>query len=261
MRVGELMDGKHPFVYGDDLATKARAVMREFHLRILPVTDGEKKLLGKVSRRDIMTISSSISPILVKGIMTAAKHVASVDDDVVSTVKAMVKVDVWCAPTVTSSRENTYRGVLGLESFIKAQIEANPERLVKQAGEIMTRTVVACSPDDMVEHIWRLMQEKRFAGLPVVDDGRLVGMVTQMDLLGSGSVLPSFESGKGRYRSSPRISSVMKTGVVAVEPSTLAIRVAKVMVEKDIGRVPIKDGDGRLVGIVDREDIVRLLVR
>jgi CBS domain-containing protein len=40
-----------------------------------------------------------------------------------------------------------------------------------------------------------------------------------------------------------------------------AIQVAKVMISKDIGRVPVKDENGKLIGIVDREDIVRLLVK
>ena len=256
MRVKEIMDGKHPAIYMDELATKARAEIRDFNLRILPVTDGDKKLLGKVSRRDIMTISSSKSSIQVKGIMTPARHVATVDDDVMSTVKTMLKVDVWCAPVVTSPQDETYRGVLGLESFIKKQIETNPEKFAGEVSEIMTRDVVTCSPEDEVEHIWRLMQERRLAGLPVVKDGCLVGIVTQRDLLQSGAVLPTFESKKGRF--SPTISSVMQTNVVAVEPSVRAIRVAKVMVSKDIGRVPVKDKAGRLVGIVDREDVVRL---
>lgn len=259
MRVKEIMDGKHQSIYADELATKARAVMRDFNLRILPVTDEDKRLLGKVSRRDVMTISSSVSPILVKGIMTAAKHVANVDDDVASTVRAMLRVDVWNAPVVTSPQENTYRGVLGLESIIEHEIENSPEKLAREVSDIMTKNVVTCSPEDEVERIWRLMQERRFAGVPVVKDGKLVGIVTHKDLLESGAALPVFESGKGRFRNSPRISSVMKTNVVAVEPSTKAIRVAKVMVSKDVGRVPVKDRDGRLVGIVDREDIVRLI--
>jgi len=259
LRVKEIMDGKHPSIYSDELATKARAMIRDFNLRILPVTDENKKLLGKVSRHDIMTISSSKSSILVKGLMTPAKHVATVDDDVTLTVKTMLKVDMWCAPVVTSSQDGTYHGVLGLERFIEQQIETNPEKFAKDISEIMTKDVVTCSPDDEVEHIWRLMQERRFAGLPVVKHGKLVGIVTHKDLLQSGAFLPTFESQK--IRGSPKISSVMKTEVVAVEPSVKAIRVAKVMVSKDIGRVPVKDKDGRLLGIVDREDIVRLTVK
>jgi CBS domain-containing protein len=261
LRVKEIMDGKHPAIYEDEPATKARAVIRNFNLRILPVTDENKKLLAKISRRDVMTISSSISPILASGIMTAAKHVAAVDDDVTSAVKAMLRVDAWCAPVVTSPQDRTYRGVLGLESFIESQIETSPEKFAEEVSEIMTKNVVTCSPDDEVEQIWRLMQQRRFAGLPVVKNGQLVGIVTHKDLLESGAVLPTFESDKGRFRASPKISSVMKTNIVAVEPSIKAIRVAKVMVSRDIGRVPVKDKHGRLIGIIDREDIVRLTVK
>ncbi len=259
LQVKELMDGKQPSIYMDEPATKARALIRDFNLRILPVTNGDKKLLGKISRRDVMTISSSVSPILAKGIMTPAKHVASVSDELDSTVKTMLKVDVWCAPVVTSNDDKTCRGVLGLESYIEKQVQTNPEKYAKDVSTIMTRKVVTCSPDDEVEQIWRLMQKTRFAGLPVVNKDCLVGIVTHKDLLESGVVLPTFESKKGRF--SPKISSVMKTNVVAVEPSVKAIRVAKVMVSKNVGRVPVKDKEGRLVGIVDREDIVRLTVK
>jgi CBS domain-containing protein len=255
------MNERHPFIYEDELATKARAIIRDFALRILPVVDDHKKLLGKVSRRDIMTISSSVSPMRIKGIMTPAKHVAAMDDDAATTIKTMLKADVWYAPVVTSARDKTYRGVVGLENFIEPLIRTNPEKLVKDVSELMTKNVVTCCPEDEVGNIWRLMQEKRLGGLPVVKNGRLVGMVTQKDLLESGSVLPTFEAQKGRFQASSKISSIMKTGVTVVKPSTKMIQVAKVMVSKDIGRVPVEDENGKLVGIVDREDVARMLVK
>jgi CBS domain-containing protein len=260
LRVKEIMDSKHPSIYEDDPATKARALLRDFNLRIIPVTNSNKKLLGKVSRRDMMTITSSVSPMKVKGIMTPAKHIATVEDDVTTAFKTMLRVDVWYAPVVASSEDHTYKGVVGLESFIETLIKNSPERFAKDVSGIMTKDVVTCSPEDDVDKIWRLMNETRFAGLPVVKNGKLIGIVTQKDLLQTGKALPGFESKKGRFRDSPRISSVMQTNLVAVAPSTKAIRVAKVMVSKDIGRVPVVDKNGKLLGIVDREDIARLVV-
>lgn len=255
------MNDRHPFIYEDELATKARAIIRDFGLRILPVTDKDKKLLGKASRRNVMTISSSVSPIKVKGIMTPAKHVATMEEETNSTVKAMLRADVWVAPVVTSAQDQTYKGVIGLESFIEPLIRTNPEKFLRDAADIMTKDVVICSPEDEIDNIWRLMQEKRFAGLPVVENGKLVGIVTMKDLLSSGAMLPTFESPKGRFRTSPKITSIMKTEVTAAEPTTKMIRIAKVMVSKDIGRVPVKDKEGRLIGIVDREDVARILFK
>ena len=259
--VKEIMDRKYPSIYEDDLATKARALLRNLDLRILPVTDLNKNLVGKVSRRDVMAISSSVSPIKVKGIMSPAKHIATVEDEATKTFRAMLKVDVWYAPVVTSAEDKTYRGVLGLDCFIEELVKTNPDRLLKDVSEIMTKKVVTCSPDDEVDDIWRMMRETRFAGLPVVKNGKPVGIVTMKDLLESGATLPAFESGKGRFRDSPTISTIMKTNLVAVEPSTKVVQVARVMVDKDIGRVLIVDKSGKLVGIVDREDVARLGIR
>jgi CBS domain-containing protein len=261
LRVKEITNEKHPFIYEDELATKARAIVRDFSLRILPVVDGNKKVLGLVSRGDIMAISSSVSPIRVKGIMMNPKHVATLEDDAFSIIKEMIRLDEWYIPVVNSPQDKTYRGVLGLENFMETSIKASSEKLAKTVSEIMSKNVVVCSPEDEVDNIWRLMQTKSFAGLPVVKKDRLVGIVTQKDLLESGAMLPTFESAKGRFRASSKVSSIMKTEVTAVKPSTEVIEVIKIMISKNIGRVPVKDEKGRLIGIVDREDVVRLLVK
>ncbi len=260
LRVKEITNERHPFIYEDELATKARALIRDLGLRVLPVIDDDKKVLGIVSRGNVMAISSSISPIRVKGIMTNPKHIAAVDDEAFSTVREMIRIDEWYAPVVNSLQDKTYRGMLGLENFIEFSIKTSPEKLVKPVSEIMSKNVVACSPENEVDNIWRLMQTKSFAGLPVVKRDKLVGIITQKDFLDGGAIKPTFESSKGRFRSSSKISSIMKTQVIAVQQSTKAIRVAKIMVFNNIGRVPVKDEEGRLIGIVDREDIVRLLI-
>jgi CBS-domain-containing membrane protein len=261
LRVKEITNEKHPFVYEDELATKARAMIRDLDVRILPVTDGDQKVVGIVSRGDLMIISSSVSVIIVKGIMTSLAHVAAMDDDAFSIVKEMVKFDEWYVPVVNSSQDKTYRGVLGLENFIEFSIKTSPEKLAKPVSEIMCKDVISCSPEDEIDNIWRLMQTKSFAGLPVTQKNKLVGMITQKDLLKSERFFPTFESAKGRFRASSKISSIMKTQVLAVEPSTKVIRVAKIMVFNNIGRVPVKDEKSMLVGIVDREDVARLIVK
>ncbi|MBS7616542.1 CBS domain-containing protein [Candidatus Bathyarchaeota archaeon] len=262
MLVKEITNEKHPFIYEDELATKARAVIRDFSLRILPVVNREGKLLGIVSRGSVMTISSSVSPIKVKGIMSNPKHTATLEDDAFQTVKEMIRIDEWCIPVVNSKTEKQLKGVLGLENFIENVIKTSPEKLTKQVSEIMSKKVLSCSLEDEVDNVWRLMQNKSLAGLPVVDaKNRLVGIVTQRDFLESGALMPTFESHKGRHRASTKISAIMKTNVIAVQPSIKAIRVAKIMVSKDIGRIPVVDEDGKLIGIVDREDITRLIAK
>jgi CBS domain-containing protein len=261
LRAKEIADEKHPFIYDDDLATRARAVIRDFALRILPVTDKNKRLLGKISRRDIMTISSSVSSMRVKGVMTQPKYVASMEGDALSTIREMIRHSAWYAPVVSSAHDATYRGVLSLEDFIRASLKTSSERLSKPVSEIMSKDVVACTTHDEVDNVWRLMQTKSFAGLPVVKKDKLVGIISQKDLLEHGTAFPTFESKKGRFRSSVKISSIMKTPALTLKPSATVADAAKIMVERNVGRIPVRDAKGKLVGIVDREDIVRLLIK
>ncbi|MEM1565570.1 MAG: CBS domain-containing protein [Candidatus Bathyarchaeia archaeon] len=116
MRVKEVANQKHPSIYEDELATKARALIRDFSLRILPVVNIEKRLVGVVSRASVMTISSSVSPIKVKGIMANPKYTAMLENDAYKTVREMLRVDEWYIPVVNTYTEKILKGVLGLEN-------------------------------------------------------------------------------------------------------------------------------------------------
>lgn len=150
--------------------------------------------------------------------------------------------------------------MFGLENFISTFLKKDFAKLSKPLSKIMSTELITCSPDDEVDNIWHLMQERSFAGLPVVKKGKLVGMVTQKDLLDSGAILPAFEARRGRFRAPSKISSVMKTPVISLKPTSTVREVAELMLEKNFGRVSIVDEKGRLTGMVDREDVVRALL-
>jgi len=260
LRVQDLMDRSYPFIYAGELATKARATLRDQGLRVLPVLDGQRRLVGTLSRGDIMTITSSISPIRVGGVMSTPKFVATLDMDAFDTVRKMIRLDEWYTPVVKSSQDYTYTGMFSLEVFIRASLEKEFAALSKPLSQVMATELVTCSLSDEVDDVWRLMQERSFAGLPVMKKGRLVGMVTQKDLLDSGAIFPTFEAKKGRFRTPPKISSIMKTSVASLKPTDTIRKAAELMIEKNIGRIPIVNNEGKLIGIVDREDVARALL-
>lgn len=260
MLVQEIMDRNYPFLYADELATKARATLRSRGLRVLPVVDEQKHLVGVVSRGNVMVITSSISPIRVSGIMSVPIFVATMDMDISHAVREMIRLDEWYIPVVKSSQDYTYTGLLGLEDVISTFLERNIAKLSKPLSEIMSTKLLTCSPDDEVDNIWRLMQEHAFAGLPVMKGGKLVGMVTQKDFIDSGVIFPVFEAKKGRFKAPSKISSVMKTPVISMKTTSTVKEADELMLEKNIGRLPVVDEKSKLVGLVDREDIVRALL-
>ncbi len=261
MRVQDITDRRYPSIYADELATKARAILRERGLRTLPVIDENKRLVGVITRSDMMSITSSVSPIRVKGIMSTPRLVATLDMDARPIVRKMLRLDEWYAPVVRSSQNKTYTGMLGLENFIAAYLKKETSRFSTPLSGVMSTELFICSVNDEVDNVWRTMQEKSFSGCPVVSRGKLVGMLTQANLLESSMVFPAFEAKKGRFKAPSKISSIMKVPVISLKPTNTVRNAAELMLKKGIGRVPIVDRKGKLVGIVDREDIVRALVK
>lgn len=261
MRVQDIMDQNHLSIYTDELATKARAILRDFKIRILPVVDQHKRLIGMISRNDVMTITSSVSPVRVKGIMSPPPFTATPDMDAIQTVREMLHLDEWYTPVVKSPQDNTYVGMLGLESLIRKFVEKNAAGLSTPLFKVMTtENLFTCSPDDESDNIWQRMKQRSFASCPVVVKGKPVGIVTQHNLLESGAIFPAFEAKKGRFKTPTKIFSMMKTPVVSLRSTNTVGDAAKLMLERNIGRVPILDEKGNLVGIVDREDIVKALI-
>lgn len=260
MRVQDVMDRRYPSVYADELATKVRAILRSRGLRVLPVIDEHKRLIGVVSRSDLMAVTSSISPIRVKGIMSSLSVVATAEMEAQHVAREMFRLDQWYSPVVRSSQDYNYLGLLGLEDLMRAFLKKESAKLSKPLSEIMSTELITCSPDDEVDNVWRLMQNHSLAGFPVVKRERLVGILTQKDLLDSGAFFPTFESKKGRFKASSEIVSVMRTSVIALKPSSTVREAAELMLERNIGRIPIVDEKKRLVGIVDREDVVKVML-
>ncbi|OPY02844.1 MAG: Hypoxic response protein 1 [Syntrophorhabdus sp. PtaB.Bin047] len=113
--------------------------------------------------------------------------------------------------------------------------------------ELMNKDVVTCHPTEKLNIILNKLELFNIAGMPVVDKGRLVGIVCQSD------ILKGLKNGSMTELS---VSDVMTADVVTVPPTESAVLVAKIMVEKHINRVPIVEND-KVVGIVTRGDIIK----
>ena len=145
------------------------------------------------------------------------------------------------------------------------------------AKDIMTPDPVTVAPDMTVTEAARLMSERRIGALPVVEKGRMVGLVTEGDLIMQDVKVhfPTYLSLLGGYVFAPgasdrfenslrkavaaTVSDVMTREPISVTADALVTDVATLLVERDISRVPVLDGDA-VIGIVSKSDIVRSLV-
>src|SRR5579884_3513294 len=143
-------------------------------------------------------------------------------------------------------------------------------------ARIMTRRVLTVAPDAPIPVIARLMWENQISGVPVVEGDRVVGMVTDYDLIARDSeydapiYVPFLDAyfrvpGTGDPQRLKKIlattaGELMTKPTIVAAPSATVQDVATLLVEKKLTAVPIVDERERLVGIVTRADLIRLMV-
>lgn len=142
------------------------------------------------------------------------------------------------------------------------------------ASEIMSHPVIGIGPDEPIAEAARRMLQHRISGLPVTQGDRLLGIVTEGDLLrraelgtekrrphwlefvvGPGASAGEYVAAHGR-----KVAEVMSQEIVAVDPQAPLESIVGLMEKRRIKRVAVVD-EGRLVGIVSRADLMRALLR
>ena len=141
-----------------------------------------------------------------------------------------------------------------------------------KAMDVMVRDVVTVKPDDDVAEAVRLLAAHDVSALPVVDGGRVVGVISEADLVHRAAIgtekhrpwwleavtpaatlAEDFAKAHGR-----RVSELMSTHVVSAAEETSLAEIAALLERHRIKRVPILR-DGELVGIVSRSNLVQAL--
>ena len=114
--------------------------------------------------------------------------------------------------------------------------------------DIMSRDLRTVSPDTTVPEIMNLMFREKHRGYPVMEGGRLAGIVTISDV----QKVPE------ERRGTTVVGDVMVRAIYVIEPNADAAEAMKKMMERQIRRLPVME-DGELVGIVSRSDLLRAI--
>jgi CBS domain-containing protein len=143
-----------------------------------------------------------------------------------------------------------------------------------KASDVMTRNVLTVGRETSVANAIRLMLDNNISGLPVLDDGKVVGILTEGDLLrrsetgtekhrprwleilmGPGRMAGEYVRTHGR-----KVEEIMTTDLITVAGDTPLDEVVGLMERRRIKRVPVLDGDV-LIGVVSRADLLRSLLQ
>ncbi|WP_445474793.1 CBS domain-containing protein [Methanococcoides methylutens] len=145
--------------------------------------------------------------------------------------------------------------------------------------DIMSSSVIVCSPEDSISSVAQLLKKENISGVPVVSGGNVMGIVSEVDLLKllevpehGGLWLPSpfevieipirelisWEDTKKMLSDvgSKPVSEIMEEDVFTVGLESSVEDASRLMTKHKVNRLPVVDGD-ELVGIITRGDIIR----
>lgn len=115
-----------------------------------------------------------------------------------------------------------------------------------QIGDLMSFPVLSVTSDTKMKDVAMILREKGCTGLPVVDEGKLKGVISRRDF---------HKMRKDSHLQTP-VKAFMSSKVITISPENSVMQAARLMVREDIGRLPVVDKE-RLIGIITRSDAMR----
>ena len=118
-------------------------------------------------------------------------------------------------------------------------------RVVKQAEDLIEREVVAVGPEATVTEVERVMRQYGVGGVPVLEDGRVVGIVSRRDIR---AILPK--------QGDAKITAYMTKKLITASEDITVENALETMYANKVERLPVVDAERRLVGIITMRDIL-----
>jgi len=255
--VKDVMTSNPICIKSDDLITKARSLIRKYGYRALPVLENNK-LVGIISRNEILKVTSTRTNVNIKGLMSPMLITTTPDENIVEVTKKIIKHSIRQLPVVNSISNDRLVGIVSSMDILKAFVENDCIPVKEKIQDIMDKRFISCGPDDELSKVWHRMIESGISGFPVVENKKVVGVITRMDILRHGSFRLSEESGKGKKIF---VKKVMISPAIATTPDERVDSASKKMLKNKIIKLPVVDSNKKIIGIVNIEGILKAYLK
>lgn len=127
--------------------------------------------------------------------------------------------------------------------------------------DLMQKSVYSVGPDDLVDRVFFLIHYEKIRHLPVVEKGKVVGIVSDRDLykaLGPKSRSKMIETVKDKVSPNvapKKVRNIMRRQVLTIRPEDYAGKAAHLMADNRVGALPVTQ-KGKLLGIITATDIL-----
>ncbi len=255
---------------------EAAEMMVEHGFRRLPVTHpGSNKLLGIVTAMDILdflgggskfdiiekkhndnflsAINDSVKEIMTRDVISISPK-ASIRES----VTLMTENGIGSLPIV--DKEGKCVGIVTERDFALALAGSLTNETV---GDLMIKDVITTTLGTPIESCSKIMVRNNLRRIPVVEEDKLVGIVTSSDILrffGDKEMFASMTSTSGLDVLKRTISDIVKPNISVTESYVKLGDLCNLLAEKNIGGVPVVDDD-KLVGIITERDILNAILK
>jgi len=249
-------------------------IMTKEGFRRIPIANpGTKVLEGIITATDIIDylgggkkfeiIEKKLGSNIFKAINEPVRLIMTKDVIAVETsarisgaINLMIEKNLGGLPVVDP--QNHVRAIITERDIVN--IFANKISGVK-VSQLMSEKVVTALPKTTIFEAEKTMTSQGFRRLPIISDGKVVGIVTSMDIIrffGSGKVFEKLRSGTIiQVLNTPALEIATKE-VTIIEPQADAGQAAKIMRDKNLGAIPVAE-NGKLVGIITERDFFKLI--
>ena len=232
-------------------------LMKKHDVTKIPVVE-DKKLIGMITDNNIAFKLGSKRK---RGVPASRLHASSVtekDVEIVSPnmyVKTILRKVGEPGPTMIMVMEKDKLVGVVTKADLLPLVKSN-----KKLKDIMRRKLHVVCPDDRVIHARRLMIDKNIARLPVVNYGKLVGIISGTEIVFAlANLKRSFPLGRQKHQLDELlVEDTMKKPVIWSEPGMTVAEAAKIMMKKNVGALPLIKNN-TIVGIVTRTDLLKTI--
>lgn len=257
MKIQEVMTRNVISVGKNDSLSHVIELMRKHAITKLPVMEG-KTFVGIVTDN---TIAYKLGSIRKRSIVASRLHASSVMEKDVPTVSPYA--DVSTILKSVGEPGPTMLPVLEDGRLVGVVTKADLLPLVSSKAPItsvMQRQLHTVSPEERIIHARRLLIDKNIARLPVLTQQKLlVGLISDFEIACAFAELKKEPlAHQRRSLDELLVADAMRSPVISHGPGLSAAQAAKLMMEQNIGSLPILDND-RLIGLVTRTDLLKTI--
>ena len=257
MKIKEIMTKEVIYVDKDVDLKYVLKLMKKHNITKIPVLE-EKKLIGVITDNIIAVKLGSIRS---KGVHPSRFHASSVIDKNVIIVSPETNINDILK--TVGEPGPTMLNVVDDGKLVGVITKADLLPLVKSENkikEIMNENLHSVSPDDRVIHARRRMIDENVARLPVMNNGILLGMISDNEIvLALAELKKSFPIGKQKHKLDELlVNDNMKTPAIWTDAEISIKEAAFIMLENNVGCLMIKENN-KVIGIVTRTDLLKTI--